>query len=173
MTRKSHFVILRNNVTKNLGVVQRSPFLLDITMSAQNRFHDNPSGVITDTKNNKHWLPKDSWGDLGQWRNYDEALAYVRLMNQVYAGGFCNWRLPTKQEAENFYDADLTQIDWNGEVVHIHTLFVTKCANFMWLKETNDKDEVGRINLRNGEVEFVDRNTQEHQSARLVRDIKA
>ena len=58
----------------------------------------------SDTKYKKHWLPKDSWGDLGQWRNYDEELAYVRLMNQVYAGGVSDWRLPTRDEAENFYD---------------------------------------------------------------------
>ncbi|MBC8283236.1 MAG: hypothetical protein H8E32_05425 [Nitrospinae bacterium] len=141
-------------------------------MSEKNRFHDNPSGVITDTKFNMHWLPKDSWGDLGQWRNYDAALAYLRLMNQVYAGGFSDWKLPTKQEAENFYDAGLAQIDWQEEVVHIDTLFVTKCANFMWLNEVNDNGEVGRINLRDGEVEFVDRNTLEHQSARLTRNIR-
>ena len=55
-------------------------------MSEKNRFHDNPSGVITDTKYKTQWLPKDSWGDLGQWRNYDAALAYVLLMKQVYAG---------------------------------------------------------------------------------------
>ena len=141
-------------------------------MSEQNRFHDNPSGFITDTKYNTHWLPKDSWGDLGQWRTFDEALAYVRLMNQVYAGGFSDWRLPTKQDAENFYDADLNQVDWEEEVIHIDPLFVTKCANFMWIQETNDNQEVGRINLRDGEVDFVDRNTREHQSARMVRDIK-
>ena len=145
---------------------------MDTIMTEQDRFHDNPSGVITDTKYKTHWLPKDSWGDLGQWRKYEDALAYVRLMNQVYAGGFSDWRLPTREEAENFYDESLTQVDWNGDVVHIHSLFVTKCANYMWLKDTNDNGEVGRINLRNGEVEFVDRNTQEHQSARLVRNIK-
>ena len=141
-------------------------------MSEKNRFHDNPSGVITDTKYKTQWLPKDSWGDLGQWRNYDAALAYVLLMKQVYAGGFSDWRLPTKEEAENFYDVKLSQVDWNGDVVHIDTLFVSKCANFMWLKDTNADGAVGRIDLKNGEVEFIDRNTLEHQSARLIRNIK-
>ena len=69
-------------------------------------------------------------------------------------------------------DENLNQVDWNGDVVHIHTLFVTKCAYFMWLKDTNENGQVGRINLRNGEVEFVDRSTREHQSARLIRNIK-
>jgi hypothetical protein len=40
----------------------------------------------------------------------------------------------------------------------------------MWTSETNDKQEVCRINLRNGKVEFIDRNTRDHQSVRLVRD---
>ncbi|MZH45995.1 MAG: DUF1566 domain-containing protein [Nitrospinae bacterium] len=141
-------------------------------MSGQKRFHDNPSGVITDTKHNLHWLTKDSWGDLGKWRTYDDALAYARLMNQVYAGGFSDWRLPTRKEAEEFYDEELNQIDWQEEVIHIDSLFVTKCAYFMWVKDTNDNGEVGRINLRNGEVDFVDRKTLEHHSARLVRNIK-
>lgn len=144
----------------------------DTAMSEKSRFHDNPSGIITDTKYNLHWLPKDSWGDLGQWRNFEEALAYVRLMKQVYAGGFSDWRLPTKDEAEKFYDDALTQNDWEDKTVHIDPLFVTKCANFMWTKDTNENKEVGRINLRNGEVEFVARTTREHQSARLVRNIK-
>ena len=140
-------------------------------MSQQNRFQDNSSGVITDTKYNKYWLPKDSWGDLGQWRNFNEAKSYTQLMNQVYAGGFSDWRLPTLEEAKSLYDQALGQRDWDDEAVFIDALFVTKCANFMWTSETNDKQEVGRINLRNGDVEFIDPNTQEHQSARLVRDI--
>jgi len=42
-------------------------------MSQQNRFQDNSSGIITDTKYKKYWLPKDSWGDLGQWRTFEDA----------------------------------------------------------------------------------------------------
>ena len=143
---------------------------LDIAMSQQNRFQDNSSGIITDTKFKKCWLPKDSWGDLGQWRTFDEARGYVQTMNQVYAGGFSDWRFPTREEAENFYTPELNQKDWDEEVVHIDPLFVTRCAHFMWTSETNDKQEVCRINLRNGEVEFIDRNTRDHQSVRLVRD---
>ena len=139
-------------------------------MSQQNRFQDNSSGIITDTKYKKHWLPKDSWGDLGQWRTFEDARRYAQTMNQVYAGGFSDWRFPTREEAENFYTPELNQKDWDEEVVHIDSLFVTRCAHFMWTSETNDKQEVCRINLRNGEVEFIDRNTRDHQSVRLVRD---
>jgi hypothetical protein len=140
-------------------------------MTEKDRFHDNPSGVITDTKYKKQWLPKDAWGDLGQWRNFDEARSYALTMNQVYAGSYNNWRFPTREEAENFYGSEFSQKDWADETIHIHTLFVTKCANYMWISETTDNQEAARINLRNGEVELVNRGTREHQSVRLIRDI--
>jgi hypothetical protein len=140
-------------------------------MTESDRFTDNSSGIITDNKYKKNWLPKDSWGDLAQWRNYDEALAYVRLMNQVYAGGFSNWRLPTTQEAEEFYDEAFDHMDWEDEIIHICPLFVTKCSNYMWTSDKNESKEACRINLRNKELEYINLTTREHQSTRLVRNI--
>ena len=140
-------------------------------MTESDRFTDNSSGIITDNKYKKNWLPKDSWGDLAQWRNYDEALSYVRLMNQVYAGGFSNWRLPTTQEAEEFYDEAFDHMDWEDEIIHICPLFVTKCSNYMWTSDKNKSKEACRINLRNKELEYINLTTREHQSTRLVRNI--
>ena len=139
-------------------------------MADSDRFQDNASGVITDNKYKKYWLPKDSWGDLGQWRNYNEAIAYVRLMNQVYAGGYSDWRLPTKAEAEGLFELDYDQIDWEEEIIHISTLFVSKCSNYIWTSDMDENKNVCRINLRNKESEYIDPNTQEHQAARLVLD---
>ena len=139
-------------------------------MADSDRFQDNESGVITDNKYKKYWLPKDSWGDLGKWRNYNEAIAYVRLMNQVYAGGYSDWRLPTKAEAEGLFELDYDQIDWEEEIIHISTLFVSKCSNYIWTSDMDENKNVCRINLRNKESEYIDPNTQEHQAARLVRD---
>ena len=140
-------------------------------MTESDRFTDNSSGIITDNKYKKNWLPKDSWGDLAQWRNYDEALSYVRLMNQVYAGGFSNWRLPTSKEAEEFYDEAFDHMDWEDEIIHICPLFVTKCSNYMWTSDKNKSKEACRINLRNKELEYINLTTREHQSTRLVRNI--
>jgi len=140
-------------------------------MTESDRFTDNSSGIITDNKYKKNWLPKDSWGDLAQWRNYDEALSYVRLMNQVYAGGFSNWRLPTSKEAEEFYDEAFDHMDWEDEIIHICPLFVTKCSNYMWTSDKNENKEICRINLRNKELEHIDPKLREHQATRLVRTI--
>jgi hypothetical protein len=92
-------------------------------------------------------------------------------MNQVYAGGYSNWRLPTSQEAQDLYDITYDQIDWEEEVVHISTLFVTKCSNYIWTSDKDENQKACRINLRNKELEFVDPNTRDHQAARLIRDI--
>ena len=140
-------------------------------MTESDRFTDNSSGIITDNKYKKNWLPKDSWGDLAQWRNYDEALSYVRLMNQVYAGGFSNWRLPTSKEAEDFYDEAFDHMDWEDEIIHICPLFVKKCSNYMWTSDKNENEEICRINLRNKELDHIDPKIREYQSTRLVRNI--
>ena len=140
-------------------------------MTESDRFTDNSSGIITDNKYKKNWLPKDSWGDLAQWRNYDEGLSYVRLMNQVYAGGFSNWRLPTSKEAEDFYDEAFDHMDWEDEIIHICPLFVKKCSNYMWTSDKNENEEICRINLRNKELDHIDPKIREHQSTRLVRNI--
>lgn len=140
-------------------------------MTSQDRFHDNPNGVISDTLNKKEWLPKDSWQDLGKWRNWQEVQAYAILMKQVYAGGHADWRLPTKEEALSLYDPELKSLDWEDKEVHIHPVFVPKCSYFIWTSEVNEKDQALRVNLRDGTAEFVDKTTQEFQATRLVRDM--
>lgn len=138
-------------------------------MKPEDRFHDNPNGVINDTKNQLQWLPKDSWQDLGKWVDWEGALAYVKIMNQYYAGGFTGWRLPTKEEALSLYDENLSQPDWAGETIHIHPAFVRKAGYCLWV---NDVDEEGRamwLNLRDGSMEYVDKSTKEHHATRLVR----
>ena len=118
-------------------------------MEAHEIFSDNPNGVISDKKMNLEWLPKDSYGDLGRWLNYQEAVSYRNTMIQVYAGGHNDWRLPTRKEAVGLFYEDLHQLDWEGEHVHIHPLFVTKCGRHIWTSEENDENqEIGRASCR-------------------------
>lgn len=141
-------------------------------MTSENRFHDNPSGVITDTKSDLLWLPKDSRQDLGKWVDWQGALSYGRIMNQVYAGGFSDWRLPTKEEALSFYDESLLQEDWEKNTIHIHPVFVRGAAYYMWVNDIDESGRALRLNLRDGSFEYVDKATVEHQGARLVRQAK-
>lgn len=140
-------------------------------MDPMERFNDNQNMIITDKELNLGWLPKDCYQDLGRWATWHEALGYIRTMNSVYPGGHSDYRLPTGDEIKSFFNFHLTNSDWQGETIHIHPIFVSKCAYYLWTSDINENDEALRINLRTGETEYVDKNTKEHQSARLCRTI--
>ncbi len=140
-------------------------------MEHSDRYSDNAHGTITDSVDNKAWLPKDSWVDLGKWVDWEGAKGYARLMNQIYAGGFSDWRLPSKEEALSLYDADLKQKDWEDKVVHIHPLFVGKCSYRIWTSDLDDNGNAFCLNLRDGSGEHIDKSNKESYGARLIRDM--
>ena len=141
-------------------------------MNSKDRFHDNPSGVITDTLTHKNWLPKDSYQDLGKWSNWQEAQGYILLMKQVYAGGFSDWRMPTKDEALSLYDPETTALDFEEHPVHIPPVFVPRCAYYVWTRDVNEEGQALRLDLRDGSVEYVDKSNQELHATRLIRDVR-
>ena len=141
-------------------------------MNNSKRFQDTARGVIIDTQNDSEWLPKDSYGDLGKWVNLQEGINYAQLMNQIYAGGQSDWRLPDKLELLQLYDEKLTQQDWEGNDVHIAPVFLTACSHYLWSNEKNDNGLCMRIDLRNGELDFINSEEREHQAVRLIRQNK-
>ncbi|PIQ97487.1 MAG: hypothetical protein COV67_03935 [Nitrospinae bacterium CG11_big_fil_rev_8_21_14_0_20_56_8] len=141
-------------------------------MDPLERFKDNPSGIITDTLNNRHWLPKDSKQDLGRWQSWHDISGYVRIMNQVYAGGHNDWRLPTLEEAQSLYGEAYVHTDFEGQEIHIHSAFVRGCAYLMWTSDVNESGQTARLNLREGVVDYVDKDTSDLMAARLVRKIR-
>ena len=141
-------------------------------MKSQDRFQDTARGVIEDTQNLTEWLPKDSYGDLGKWVTLQEGINYAQLMNQVYAGGQSDWRLPNKDEILELYDEQLIQIDWQGNEIHIAPVFLTGCSHYLWLSEKNDDGHGMRIDLRSGDLEFIKAEQREHQAVRLIRHRK-
>ena len=140
-------------------------------MEASDNFTDNPNGVISDKQANLEWLPKDSYGDLGRWLNFQEALSYRGTMVSVYAGGHNDWRLPTRDEALGLFNEDLKQLDWEGEQVHIHPLFVAKCARHIWTSEENEENQAVVVNLQDGSAEFMDKGSKDNIAVRLVRTV--
>jgi hypothetical protein len=142
-------------------------------MEAFDDFADNPNGVISDKARNLEWLPKDSYGDLGRWLNFQEAVSYRGTMISVYAGGHNDWRLPTREEALGLYHEDLKQLDWEGESVHIHPLFVAKCARNIWTIEENDENQAVVANLQDGSSEFMDKESKDNIAVRLVRSVSS
>ena len=125
-----------------------------------------------DTQSDSEWLPKDSYGDLGKWVTLQEGFNYAQLMNQVYAGGQSDWRLPSKEEVLQLYDETLNQKDWEGNNIHITPVFFASCSHYLWSSEKNDNGYCMRIDLRNGDLEFIDPGEREHYAARLIRRSK-
>jgi hypothetical protein len=142
-------------------------------MEAIDNFADNPNGVITDKERNLEWLPKDSYGDLGKWVNFQEAESYRVTMISVYAGGHNDWRLPTQDEALGLFNEDLKQLDWEGEEIHIHSLFVAKCARQIWTSEENGENQALVVNFQDGSTELMDKKTRDHIAVRLARTISS
>jgi len=135
------------------------------------RYRENPDGILTDNEKKLEWLPKDSYLDLGCWRNWRDANAYAMLMNSVYAGGHSNWRLPTQEEALGLYDPKMTLMDHKGKKIHIHPSFAPGGGYKIWTSEVNEEDKVFTVNLRNGKTEYVSKEQEKFQSVRLVRSI--
>ncbi|NIQ00248.1 MAG: DUF1566 domain-containing protein, partial [Nitrospinaceae bacterium] len=134
---------------------------------------DNPNGVITDHQMKREWLPKDSYGDLGRWVNFQEALSYLNTMVGVYAGGHQDWRLPTQEEALGLFNEDFKQLDWEEQLIHIHPVFVPKCGRFIWTSEENDQGQVLAVNLQDGTTEFYDKTHKDKMAVRLIRVVPA
>ena len=141
-------------------------------MEPTKRFHDNPNSLITDQLLNLNWLPKDSYQDLGRWMNWNELVQYTQTMNSVYPGGHCDFRIPSGEEMKIFFDFHLTNIDFEGETVQIDPVFVEKCSYYIWTSDVNENDKALRINLRNGVMEYIDKDTKESHATRLCRNIK-
>ena len=135
------------------------------------RFRENPDGILTDTEKQIEWLPKDSYLDLGCWRNWQDAKGYALLMNSIYAGGHSNWRLPTQEEALGLYDPEMTVMDYKGKEVHIHSSFAPVCGYKIWTSEVNEEDKVFTLNLRDGKSKYLPKTDEKFLCARLVRDI--
>ena len=135
----------------------------------KDRFKDTARGVIEDIENGMEWLPKDSYGDLGKWVNFQEGMNYLRLMNQIYAGGQCDWSLPSKEGLLTLYSEDLFQKDWEGNDIHIAPLFLINCSHYLWSIEKNDDGQCMRMDLRTGEFDFIDPDERDHNAVRLFR----
>ncbi len=55
-------------------------------------------------------------------------------------------------------------------MIHLHSMFADKCGRQIWTSEENEEGQVLVVNLQDGSADFVDKETRDNQSARLVRD---
>ncbi len=122
--------------------------------------------MILDSKNDIHWMKKDSWLDKGKFFNWHESKDYAATKNIRKIGGFEDWRLPTGDEAMSLHDETLENPGKGGVVLHIDPLFPEGAFKTGWVMgDTSTRRP--RWDFSEGKMVFTDEYT--FGSVRLCR----
>jgi hypothetical protein len=100
------------------------------------RFDVNYSnGTVLDTKTNLMWAAKDNGSDI----SWTGAKSYCE---NYYAGGYRDWRMPTKDELASLYDAKETrEAPCTGNFsIHLATKLIETTCFATWSSETRGSD---------------------------------
>lgn len=138
-------------------------------MAEQERFVDNGDETVTDRKTGLMWKKTDTMIDLKKWVNYQESVDYVRELKEKKFAGYDNWRLPTKDEMQAFYDESFSQEDKFGKTIHISDTFASGGGFSMIAKMVDGRMRTWVLKLRDGEFEHPDGLWTLAEAARAVR----
>ena len=90
------------------------------------RLVNNDDGTITDLREKLMWKKKDSYQELKQWLNWNDAQKYIKELNGNSFAGKTDWRLPTRKELATLYDETKEvpwKYYWTENTVHIDPIF--------------------------------------------------
>lgn len=121
----------------------------------QKRFVKKGPLVIYDTETGIYWMTKDSWQDKGKFFNWHESRDYAETKNLRKTGGFNDWRLPNRQEAETLFDEVKENVAKGGQTIHLDPIFPEGAFKTMWLMgDTSTRRP--RFNLADNKLETID-----------------
>lgn len=102
---------------------------------AEERFHDNGDGTVTDRSHNLMWGQADNQGDV----NWKQAERWVRFTFPfTIQARHDDWRLPTLAELQTLYIDDVGYDGYEtacGQVVRIDPAFRLTCG-WVWAADT-------------------------------------
>jgi hypothetical protein len=101
--------------------------------AASKRFQEKGPHVIFDAKTGIYWMKKDSWQDKGKFFNWHESRNYADTKNLRKIGGFADWRLPLKAEAEGLFDPEKQVVGKGGVILHLDPVFPEGAFRSCWL----------------------------------------
>jgi hypothetical protein len=108
-----------------------------LPVMAAERYVDNGTGTITDTKTGLMWASNDNTVPI----NWPNAVEYCKNLR---TGGYADWRMPTLTELQSLY----TPNEKNGNGYHTTSLIFTT-AESCWASETEGY-KAARFNFTHG-----------------------
>lgn len=121
---------------KPLGLVLVVAFLLTSGAAfAEERFHDNGDGTVTDRERNLMWAQGDNHGDI-DWKQADRWIRFT--FPDTVQAPYHDWRMPTLAELETLYVDDPDYDGYEsacGQVVRITPAIRLSCG-WVWSADT-------------------------------------
>lgn len=138
-------------------------------MTRQEDFVDNGDGTVTDTRTGLMWKQADTMNDLKKWVNYQDCMDYVRGLRENKFAGYDDWRLPTLEEMQGFYDESLTNKDIYNKDIHISDRFSNGGGFSIIARIVPGRMRTHVLNLREGTVDHPDGVWTLSEASRAVR----
>ena len=139
--------------------------------NTENVFVDNGDGTVISKTHKLMWCKTDSMQDLKKWVNYQDAVDYVRLMNENKFAGYDDWRLPKRDEMSTLFDESFKNKDQFGKIIHISDQFASGGGFSMIAQQVSGRMRTFVLNLRTGEYTHPDGLWTLTEAARAVRSI--
>lgn len=139
--------------------------------SQDKRYVDNGNETITDTKTGLMWMKMDAFQQKGHLLDWNQAIAFVRQLNEENFAHHEDWRVPTRKELVTLYEADKL----NGTLgmnVHIDPIFAKDGLASLWSSEINGEYNAFGVVLNSGDIFSAPRRAKSQKSVRAVRDAK-
>jgi hypothetical protein len=137
------------------------------------RIEPRKDGTIVDNKTGLIWKANDSYADMDKWVDWSEAKSYLMELNRVKFGGFDDWRMPTRKEAQSIYDPSNPVTDKFGDTIFVLNGFPAGSGQTSWTKTMHktDKGFAIRFHFYNGDYKFNAMGLRSH-GVRAVRTFK-
>ena len=139
-------------------------------MKESNRFTDNEDGTISDAQLNLMWKKTDSFQDTKKWANWFKSEEYAKKLNAIKFAGFCNWRLPTEEEAWSLFNLSKTNKDKYGDDIYIDSIFESGSVGITWTNNIRDSAALV-IQYEDGDRIWPSQYANMNMAVRLVRSI--
>jgi len=145
-----------------------------VKMSPDKRFIDNGDNTITDTKTGLMWMKQDSFLHTGHWKNWFQALDYIKQLNEEGFANHHDWEAPTVEELKTLYDSNKFNSSQVGREmkIHIDPLFAKEGSGSSWSGQANGIFQAFGVVFNDGGRFSHPKRSKARKSIRAVRHLQ-